>query len=182
MRRKTVDDETLAAIADEIEAGVYDMKGAAEHYHIPLPTLYRRMKSIGRATKSERDDLQMRCLQEFCKAKGISLDENLSSREKMNLMDRLADDFPNGILCKAFGISPNSYRKHCAARGRGSTVHERHEKEIEEAVRSLFQMTRNLFPDLPIGFTPIKLCRILRRGGFVTSPQLVNRILKRIKP
>jgi len=180
MRARTISTERLMEIKKKIDSGVYTIQEAARAYGVPASTLYRNLREqYGRIrtvfTPPEPDAVLSVKL--YLEANGISPSE-MTSHQKMVAMDGICDRFHNDALCMAFDVAPICYAQHRKNLAKGPNSYKRREVEIEKAVDMVLAMygITNVTPTTPVP-APYRICRILKKGGFITSPQLVARVL-----
>ena len=180
MRPKAIDDETLARIAEDIRTGVFDIKGAAAHYGVAAPTLYRRLQKLPGDIKAQRKANAISEIGDYCAKNGINIPLLKTAHQKMLAMDMVRDKFDAADLCAAFGVSMDSYTKHQKIVAKGPNSHKQREAKFESMLRSVFQVLGTLMPGVEACVTPTQLSKMLSAKGIKTSPQMMRRILNNI--
>lgn len=97
----------------------------------------------------------------------------------MLVMDTLVGRFDRKLLCKTFGIEPDSFDKHRRNLAHGPNSHQRREAETEKCISAFLSGWEAINGNNPIP-KPFRLCKQLKLQGIVTSPQLTKRIVNRI--
>ena len=173
MRPKTIDDETLAKIADDIRAGVLDTRGAAERYGVPYSTLCRRLGQLSGNLKAERRANVISEIRDYCAKNGINIHLLRTTHQKLLAMDMVTDRFDAADLCAAFEVSMDSYTKHRKIVAKGPNSYQQRETEIEGILRSVFQVTQSMMPNLQSAIARHSSAFSFRRTESRPAPSLL---------